>query len=237
MDENQEFQEEPRHGSPQEVSTEVDPAAHSVVKAPAAIELPASDLPAEFTESDRQISSFADENEPLDGTPIEYSAPYTGAFSAESPGNYEPPGELTPEFTPSFDEPAQVIEAWPDQPTREDEWAAQTSPEQRLTAQKPFELPFVPVRYTPETPAETVRQTGLAYTVGIVFFVTVAFMLFLGWLADLLLGTSPWGIVFGIILGSVIGFVQFFRISSQIHAPKKDASRPLLSDDDNVRPL
>jgi F0F1-type ATP synthase assembly protein I len=30
------------------------------------------------------------------------------------------------------------------------------------------------------------------------------------------LGSSPWGIVAGIVLGSLIGFVQFFRITSQI---------------------
>jgi F0F1-type ATP synthase assembly protein I len=41
-------------------------------------------------------------------------------------------------------------------------------------------------------------------------------MLILGWGADLLLGSAPWGVVVGIVLGSVIGFVQLFRISSQI---------------------
>ena len=37
-------------------------------------------------------------------------------------------------------------------------------------------------------------------------------MLILGWGADLLLGSAPWGIVGGIVLGSLIGFIQFFRI-------------------------
>ena len=63
---------------------------------------------------------------------------------------------------------------------------------------------------------DTVRQSGLAYSAGIAFFAAVVFMLILGWGADVLLGTSPWGIVVGIVLGSVIGFVQFFRITSQI---------------------
>lgn len=67
-----------------------------------------------------------------------------------------------------------------------------------------------------ETMAQTVRRSGLAYSAGIAFVAAVVFMLVLGWGADLLLGSAPWGIVFGIILGSVIGFVQLFRISSQI---------------------
>jgi len=98
---------------------------------------------------------------------------------------------------------------------------------------RPFEPPFVPVVYTPETTQETVRRSGLAWSAGIVFFGAVAFMLFLGWLADLVLGSSPWGIVGGVVLGSVIGFVQFFRISSQIYAPKPSEHRPLLSPEDD----
>jgi F0F1-type ATP synthase assembly protein I len=63
---------------------------------------------------------------------------------------------------------------------------------------------------------ETIRQSGLAYSAGIAFFAAVVFMLILGWGADVLLGSSPWGIVGGIVIGSIIGFVQFFRITSQI---------------------
>ena len=64
--------------------------------------------------------------------------------------------------------------------------------------------------------AESTRGMGLAYSAGIAFFAAVVFMLILGWGADLLLGTKPIGIVVGIVLGSIIGFIQFFRITSQI---------------------
>ena len=75
---------------------------------------------------------------------------------------------------------------------------------------------FVISQAEPQSMAETVRQSGLAWSAGIAFFAAVVFMLILGWGADVLLGTSPWGIVGGIVLGSLIGFIQFFRITSQI---------------------
>jgi F0F1-type ATP synthase assembly protein I len=75
---------------------------------------------------------------------------------------------------------------------------------------------FILSSYTPPTQGEVVRQSGLAWSAGIAFFGAIVFMLFLGWIADLLLGISPWGIVGGIVLGSIIGFLQFFRITSQI---------------------
>lgn len=78
----------------------------------------------------------------------------------------------------------------------------------------------------PESMAETVRRSGLAYSAGIAFFASVVFMLVIGWGADLLLGSAPWGIVGGIVLGSVIGFVQFFRITSRIFKPETDNSAP-----------
>jgi F0F1-type ATP synthase assembly protein I len=75
---------------------------------------------------------------------------------------------------------------------------------------------FVISHAEPESMEETTRRSGLAYSAGIAFFAAVVFMLILGWGADVLLGTSPWGIVGVIVLGSVIGFVQFFRLTSQI---------------------
>ncbi len=75
---------------------------------------------------------------------------------------------------------------------------------------------FIQPSAKPESIAETTRQSGLAYGAAITLFGSVVFLLALGWLADWLFGTSPWGIVIGIVLGAVIGFYQFFRISSQI---------------------
>lgn len=68
-----------------------------------------------------------------------------------------------------------------------------------------------------ESTAETARKSGLAWAAAIALFGSVVFCLVIGWFADLLLGTSPWGIIGGITLGSIVGFVQFFRMTSQIH--------------------
>jgi F0F1-type ATP synthase assembly protein I len=90
--------------------------------------------------------------------------------------------------------------------------------------------------YSPPSTEETVRRSGLAWSVGIIFFGSVAFTLFLGWIADVLFGSSPWGLVGGIVLGSIIGFLQFFRISSKIYDPEgnKHQMSPLLSHRDDA---
>lgn len=85
--------------------------------------------------------------------------------------------------------------------------------------------------YTPDSVEETSRKSGLAFSAGIAFFGSIVFMLFLGWLADLMLGISPWGIVAGIVLGAIIGFIQFFRITSQIFGKPDTPKRSFLSDE------
>lgn len=118
-----------------------------------------------------------------------------------------------------------AYDLWPEEPPPVD-----------VPVEEPFSAPFIPVAYTPETTEENVRKSGLAWSAGVVFFGTVAFMLFLGWLADLLFGSSPWGVVLGIVLGSIIGFIQFFRISSQIYSSGKNSDhRPFLSRDDDEK--
>lgn len=84
------------------------------------------------------------------------------------------------------------------------------------TAQPNLEQALFQTEYQPETTAETMRKSGLAYAAAITLFGAVVFMMILGWGADLLFGSSPWGIVGGIVLGAVIGFVQLFRLTSQI---------------------
>jgi len=90
--------------------------------------------------------------------------------------------------------------------------------------------PVILADYAPPSSGETVRRTGLAWSAGISFFGAIVFMLFLGWIADLLLGSSPWGLVGGIVLGSIIGFLQFFRITSRIFDNEKSlpSEHPLM---------
>ena len=98
------------------------------------------------------------------------------------------------------------------------------------------EEPFIHTNTDSMSMAETVRKSGLAYSAGIAFFASVVFMLVIGWGADLLFGSSPWGIVVGIVLGSVIGFVQFFRINSRIFAPEtKSAETTSLFDENSPK--
>ena len=76
--------------------------------------------------------------------------------------------------------------------------------------------PFVLSESKSLTSAETVRSSGLAWSAAIALFGAVLIMLIIGWGADLLFGSSPWGIVIGIIIGAAIGFLQFFRITGEI---------------------
>ena len=70
--------------------------------------------------------------------------------------------------------------------------------------------------YQTESSDETIRKSGLAYSAAVILFGSIVFTLILGWFADLLFGTAPWGKVGGIVLGAIIGFIQFFRTTSQI---------------------
>lgn len=76
--------------------------------------------------------------------------------------------------------------------------------------------PYVLSETHPLTVAETVRSSGLAWSAAIALVAAVIVMLLIGWGADLLFGSSPWGIVIGIVIGALIGFVQFFRITGEI---------------------
>lgn len=83
-----------------------------------------------------------------------------------------------------------------------------------------------------ETTAENLRKTGLAWSAATVLGGSVVFMLIIGWFFDLVFGSKPWGVVGGIVLGAIVGFIQFFRITSQIFKNESGSSTGILGDKD-----
>jgi len=67
-----------------------------------------------------------------------------------------------------------------------------------------------------EDPQEINRKSGLAYAAAVSLFTAVVAGLIVGWVLDRWLGTGPWLLVSGIVLGAVTGFYQFVRISSKL---------------------
>ncbi|HEX3279680.1 MAG TPA: AtpZ/AtpI family protein [Pyrinomonadaceae bacterium] len=63
---------------------------------------------------------------------------------------------------------------------------------------------------------ETTRKSGLAYAAAFTLFACVASLTVVGWLADRWLGTKPWLLVAGVVLGAIAGFYQFVRLTSQL---------------------
>jgi ATP synthase protein I len=61
------------------------------------------------------------------------------------------------------------------------------------------------------------RKSGFAYAAGIALFASVASLCGIGYLLDRWLGTQPWFLVGGIILGSAVGLFEFIRISSKTY--------------------
>lgn len=88
------------------------------------------------------------------------------------------------------------------------------------TSEQEEQIQVISKDFEPVSKGEGIRNMGMAWSAAIALFGAVVIMLIIGWFVDLLLGTSPWGIVVGILFGAVIGFVQFFRITSNITNPK-----------------
>jgi ATP synthase protein I len=61
------------------------------------------------------------------------------------------------------------------------------------------------------------RKTGFAYAAGITLFASVAAFCGIGWMLDKWLGTEPWLLIGGIVLGSAAGLYEFVRISSKTY--------------------
>ena len=69
----------------------------------------------------------------------------------------------------------------------------------------------------PESQQETNRKSGLAYAAAFTLFACVASFCGLGYLLDTWLGTTPWCLVGGIVLGSAAGLYQFVKISAKTY--------------------
>lgn len=70
----------------------------------------------------------------------------------------------------------------------------------------------------PETPnPDENRKTGLAYAAGITLFASVAAFCGAGYLLDRWLGTEPWLLITGIVIGSAVGLFEFVRLSSKTY--------------------
>lgn len=63
---------------------------------------------------------------------------------------------------------------------------------------------------------ETNRKSGIAYAAALNLFASVAAFCGAGWVLDRWLGTTPWLLVAGIVLGAVVGFYQFIRLTSKL---------------------
>ena len=63
---------------------------------------------------------------------------------------------------------------------------------------------------------EVNRKTGIAYAAAFSLFAAVVTGLLAGWLLDRWLGTKPWLLVTGLILGAAAGFYELIRTSANI---------------------
>lgn len=63
---------------------------------------------------------------------------------------------------------------------------------------------------------ETNRKSGIAYAAAFTLFASVVSLCGAGWLLDRWLGTKPWLMVIGIVLGAAAGFYQFIRLTSKL---------------------
>ncbi len=63
---------------------------------------------------------------------------------------------------------------------------------------------------------EANRKSGIAYGAALVLFSSVVSFCGAGWLLDRWLGTKPWLLVTGIVLGAIAGFYQFIRLTSKL---------------------
>ena len=61
------------------------------------------------------------------------------------------------------------------------------------------------------------RKAGFAYAAGITLVAVVVTFCGLGYFLDKWLGTDPWLLIGGIVLGSAAGLFEFVRLSSKTY--------------------
>lgn len=136
----------------------------------------------------------------------------------ETQASFENPPEIYNEI-PVFRESGEIIEPIP-LPENQEKYTV--APSDAVVQGQNQEL--LKNQTTVESPDVNLRRTGLAWSAATVLGGSVVFMLILGWFFDLVFGSKPWGVVGGITLGALIGFIQFFRITSQIFKNDDDNS-------------
>jgi ATP synthase protein I len=60
------------------------------------------------------------------------------------------------------------------------------------------------------------RKSGIVYGAVLTLATAIVAFLLLGWLLDHWLKTSPWLLVAGVVVGTIVGFYQFIRMMSRV---------------------
>ena len=60
------------------------------------------------------------------------------------------------------------------------------------------------------------RRSAVMYGAALSIFFSVLVGFGIGWALDMWLGTTPWMVVGGIVLGSALGFYEFIRLTSKL---------------------
>ena len=60
------------------------------------------------------------------------------------------------------------------------------------------------------------RRGAVMYSAALSIFFSVLVGFGIGWALDKWLGTTPWMVVGGIVLGSALGFYEFIRLTSKL---------------------